>query len=133
MTREEMAKLLNYMAVFDSRVVTDDTVVAYHDVLGHLDVGIAKEAVQMFHTAPLYQTGQPKPYLDPRELKYWYSQARERRDTERARARAGLLGPEARKKAWEEEAEIERRAIERTDQIVEPSARTERDVQQLES
>lgn len=47
MNKTETAKLLTIASMIDNRTVAPETVEAWHDVLGHLPYGLAKEAMSL--------------------------------------------------------------------------------------
>jgi hypothetical protein len=45
MTPRECSELLTYASIIDNRTVAPETVQAWHEVVGHLDVTVAREAI----------------------------------------------------------------------------------------
>lgn len=86
MNLTETAKLLTVASTIDNRTVAEETVVAWHKVVGHLDYGTAQEAV-------LRHFGESTEYLLPRHVKVQASRIRDERERAERVARPAI-GPQ---------------------------------------
>lgn len=90
----DVAELLGLMAAYDRRVTTrlDDEAWAALPIMQTIDLGLAKEAVILFHDQEPDPSGHSR-YLDPQQFKRFVRIARERRRQREASDRSRQLPP----------------------------------------
>lgn len=79
MTKSEIAKLLDEISAIDNRIVGPEQVEAWHSVIGHIPIEIAREALR------LARKDERVTWLEPRHIVTWAKEAAYKLDRESGR------------------------------------------------